>query len=77
MSEKPIIYWSEAQRDEIGAALLTAQNALTGYFNLSNGPDMEQHHNCAQQAMDAVREAIRHGRVLEQQGIEPARDRGR
>jgi hypothetical protein len=56
-------------RDEIGNALIAAQNALTGYFQLSNGPDAEEHHQCAQHALEAVRIAIRAERVLEQQGI--------
>jgi hypothetical protein len=43
MTDKPLIYWSEDLREEIGAALITAPNAPTGYINLSTGPDMAQH----------------------------------
>ncbi len=74
MTDKPRIYWAQDVREEIGAALITAQ---TGYFQLSNGPDMVRHHQCAQQALDTVTEAIRHGKVLEQQGIVESRGRGR
>jgi hypothetical protein len=70
MSNKPYIYWAEDVRDEIGSALLVAQNALSGYLALSNGPDTPQHHACAQHALDTVTEAIRRGRLYEQFGIE-------
>ena len=35
MNTKPFLYWSEEQREEAGAALLIAQNALTGYAELA------------------------------------------
>jgi hypothetical protein len=38
---------------------------------------MAQHHAVAQQALDDVQEAIRHGRVLELQGIIERSGRGR
>jgi len=55
MNDKPRVHWAEDVREEIVAALLTAQNSLTGYFNLSNSPYVAQHHACAQQALETVR----------------------
>lgn len=65
--------WTPETADQIGNALIVAQNALTGYAQLSNAPETEEHHQLAQDALDAVREAIRAEGILEQQGIvEPA-----
>lgn len=64
-----MIHWPPSLQDEIGNPLLAAQNALTGCWNLSNSDETEEHHQSAQHALDAVREAIRKAGVLEQQGI--------
>lgn len=67
--------WNPETQSDIGYALIVAQNALTGYFNLSNGSDTDEHHKCAQHALGVVTRAIEAGNVLEQQGIVESRTR--
>lgn len=57
------------KQNTVDNALIAAQNALAGYVQLTNTPELEQHHQIAQDAFEQVREAIKQSGVRRRQGI--------